>query len=100
MAAPPIPPQPARCPICGSPEVRPSKQHASWDELLSWMGRIPIRCQICNHRFYITGRGKRPDLVMAGLVALLATGLLGAGILLVTLIVNSRGNSGRGRRFR
>ena len=35
---------------------------------------------------------------MAGLVALLATGLLGAGILLLTILVNNKGNSGRGRR--
>ncbi len=99
MPAPPIPPQPARCPICGSLEVRLSKQHIAWDELLGWLGRIPTRCQICNHRFYITGQGKRPDLVMAGLVALLATGLLGAGILLASIVIHNRGGSGR-RRFR
>ena len=39
------------CPKCGAPSIR--KSHRRWfDFLLRSIGMVPLRCNVCNHRFF------------------------------------------------
>ena len=45
-----------RCPNCGGRDVRHSHSRGFWDALLAAFHRVPMRCRMCQRRFYIYRR--------------------------------------------
>src|SRR5438309_3832038 len=44
------------CMRCGSCDVHRSRRSGACDQMQSWIGRYPYRCQACGFRFRATGR--------------------------------------------
>ena len=43
---------PVQCPACGSPDVRQSWPNGLRDRIMNRLGKLPLRCRRCEHRFY------------------------------------------------
>ena len=41
------------CPKCGKATALPSQRRKRWDFLMRLLGRVPMRCQRCRHRFFV-----------------------------------------------
>jgi len=42
----------ARCPHCGSPNIRRARTEGFWDQILKLIGQRAYRCRDCRDRFH------------------------------------------------
>lgn len=91
---------PPTCPNCRSSVVRRSKRRALWEQPLSWTGRFPFRCQICDHRFYGMDKPEKPDIILAIVLVFVVAGIVCLVAMAVVYVLGARPGSHRFMPFR